>query len=269
MLGAMRQELATVRGGRSGRDVVIAHQLAVIGAALSGPSRILEVGCGRGEVAAGLARAGHHVTAIDPALPDDVMAVRNVRYERVAIEAFSDAVPYDAVAFTASLHHVDRLAPVLDRVAALLAPRGVLVVDDFDLHAPDEAAALWYFELQEILAVALLYDAARIDGKATQPPVARWLAAHAGHAARERSAVSGVIDKDQQLHGKAAMLAAIRERFTDVVVAGGPYLYRYIAAGLRGPRSSWIAEAIRDTEKRRIDGNAMPAVGLQITARRK
>jgi hypothetical protein len=62
------------------------------------------------------------------------------------------------------------------------------------------------------------------------------------------------------------MVAAIRERFAGVTVTGGPYLYRYIAAGLRGPRAPWIAEAIRDAEKRRIGSGSIRAVGLQITA---
>jgi 2-polyprenyl-3-methyl-5-hydroxy-6-metoxy-1,4-benzoquinol methylase len=262
-----REELATVRGGRSGREIVVAHQLDVICAALRRPSRVLEVGCGRGELAAALAGAGHRVTAIDPALPDDVMTARNVRFERVAIEDFSDAEPYDAVAFTASLHHVEVLGPALDRAAAVLAPGGLLVVDDFDLYAPDDATAVWYFELQELLAVAGLYDPARIDGKATQPPVARWLAAHSGNAIRGHGIVSGVIDKDHQLHGGSAMTTAIRDRFADVEVTGGPYLYRYIAAGIRGPRAPWIAETIRDAERRRIASGLMAAVGLQIVAR--
>ena len=76
-----------------------------------------------------------------------------------------------------------------------------------------------------------------------------------------------MIDHDHQLHGGASMIAAIKPRFTDVVVDGGPYLYRYTAAGLRGPRASWIAEAIYDAEKRRIGLKLMPAVGLTIVAK--
>lgn len=262
-----REELATARAGRSGREVVVAHQLDVIGAALPPGCRVLEVGCGRGEVAAALAGAGHRVTAIDPALPDDVMAVRNVRFERVALEAFADQERYDAVAFTASLHHIEALGPALDRAAALLAPGGVIAIDDFDVNAPDDATALWYFELQELFAVAGLYDPARIEGKQTQAPAARWVASHTGHSARARSVTSGVIDKDHHLHAGDVMVEAIRARFDDVTVTGGPYLYRYIAAGLRGPRAPWVAEAIRDAEKRRIGSGLIKPVGLQITAK--
>lgn len=261
-----REELATARAGRSGREIVVAHQADVIGAALPPGCRVLEVGCGRGDVAAALAGAGHQVTAIDPALPADVMAVRNVRFERVAIEDFTDPVKYDAVAFTASLHHIAALGPALDRAAALLATGGVLAIDEFDLQAADDVTAQWYFELQELFAVAGLYDPARIEGKSTQGPAARWIASHTGRSARTSSHASGVIDKDHHLHGGDAMVTAIRERFDTVVVTGGPYLYRYIAAGLRGPRAAWIGEAMRDAEKRRIDAGMIRAVGLQITA---
>jgi 2-polyprenyl-3-methyl-5-hydroxy-6-metoxy-1,4-benzoquinol methylase len=262
-----REELATARAGRSGREVVVGHQVDLIRTALARPGRVLEVGCGRGDVAVALGSAGYKVTAIDPALPEDVAPARNVRFERIAIEELTDPERYDAVAFTASLHHVEELGPALDRAAALLIPGGVLVVDDFDLRAPDDPTALWFFEIQELLAVAGLYDPARIDGKPSQPPIARWLAAHTHHATAGTNAVSGTIDRDRQLHDGASMIAAVRARFTDVVVAGGPYLYRYAAGGLRGPRAPWIAEAIHDAEKRRIRMKLMPAVGLTIVAK--
>ena len=266
-----REELATVRAGRSGREVVVAHQLELIRAAARQPCRLLEVGCGKGDVAAALANAGYRVTAIDPELPDDVMKVRNVRFERVGIEEFGDDEPYDAIAFTASLHHVHDLAAVLDRAAALLGPRGTAIFDEFDVNAPDEATALWFFELQELLAVASLYDPARIEGKTSQSPLVRWLAAHAARGTVDaRSALSGEIGgSPHEIHGAAQMVAAIKERFAIQRVDGGPYLYRYIARGIRGPRAPWIAEAVRDAEKRRIALRLMPAVGLTIVARPK
>jgi SAM-dependent methyltransferase len=266
-----REELATVRGGRSNRELVVAQQLAQVRRGLPRPGRVLEVGCGKGELAAALAAEGYRVTAIDPALPHDIMEVRGVHFLPLALEAFTAAEPFDAVAFTASLHHVDHLGAALDQAAAVLAPGGALIVDDFDLRAPDQATAHWYYELQELLAVALIYDPARID--ATAPtPVARWLAAHthhAGPAAPDRTAVSGTIDREHHLHSGAAMIEAIEARFDHVAVDGGPYLYRYISTGLRGPRAPVLAEAIRDAEQRRIDLGLMPPVGLQVIARRR
>ena len=46
------------------------------------PARVLEVGCGEGELARALARAGHFVTAIDPRAPEG-----NI-FQRVRLEEF-------------------------------------------------------------------------------------------------------------------------------------------------------------------------------------
>jgi SAM-dependent methyltransferase len=42
----------------------------VLGQIGDSPTRVLEVGCGEGELALALARAGHSVTAIDPRAPE-------------------------------------------------------------------------------------------------------------------------------------------------------------------------------------------------------
>jgi SAM-dependent methyltransferase len=249
-----REDLVTARRARTGFDVVVSHQLDLVSGALPRGSRVLEVGCGRGELAGALGALGYHVTAIDPAL-GEMPPVRGVRFEKAVIEDFTADAPFDAVAFTTSLHHVADLGKALDAAAALLAPRGVLVVDEFDVRAPDELVALWFYELQELLAVAGIFDPKRIDGSPSQPPLERWLASHT-HDGR-------------LLHDGPAMIAAIRERFTTVEISGGPYLYRYVAAGARGPRAPWIVEAIRDSEQRRIALGLMPPVGLTIGARAK
>src|SRR5688500_5994698 len=124
-----REELVTARRGRTGLDVVVSHQIDLVSGAVPKGSRVLEVGCGRGELAGALGALGYEVTAIDPELPPDMPAVRGVRYEKVALETLRDAGPFDAVAFTTSLHHVADLGRALDAASALLAPRGVLVID--------------------------------------------------------------------------------------------------------------------------------------------
>ena len=56
----------------------------VLGQVGDPPGRVLEVGCGAGELAQALARAGHFVTAIDPRAPEGPI------FRRVRIEEFSD-----------------------------------------------------------------------------------------------------------------------------------------------------------------------------------
>ncbi len=52
------------------------------------PARVLEVGCGEGELARAMARTGHSVTAIDPRAPEGPI------FRRVRIEDLSDPGPF-------------------------------------------------------------------------------------------------------------------------------------------------------------------------------
>jgi SAM-dependent methyltransferase len=101
------------------------------------PARVLEVGCGKGELARALARVGHSVTAIDPRAPKGPI------FRRVGIEEFSDAEPFDHVVASLSLHHVEDLGRALDKVVDSLRPGGTLVVVEFAWDRIDEATAEW------------------------------------------------------------------------------------------------------------------------------
>jgi SAM-dependent methyltransferase len=105
-----------------------------------GPTRVLEVGCGRGELATALAAAGHEVVAIDPKAPSGPIFVR------VTLEDFEAATPFDAVVASLSLHHVADLEAAVDRIAGLLEPSGRLVLDEFAWERYDDRAAKWLGE---------------------------------------------------------------------------------------------------------------------------
>lgn len=104
------------------------------------PARVLEVGCGDGELARTLARAGHSVTAIDPRAPEGAI------FRRVRIEEFSDPGPFDCVVAILSLHHVQDLGKVLNKIADLLRAGGTLIVVEFAWDRFDEATAEWVLE---------------------------------------------------------------------------------------------------------------------------
>lgn len=97
----------------------------VLDRAGSPPARVLEVGCGEGELAHALTRAGHSVTAIDPRAPEGPI------FQRVGIEGFSDPGPFDHVVASLSLHHVEDLGGALDKIADVLRTGGSLVVVEF------------------------------------------------------------------------------------------------------------------------------------------
>ena len=67
------------------------------------PAQVLEVGCGEGELAHALVRAGHSVMAIDPWAPEGPI------FRRVGIEEFTDPGPFDYVAASLSPHHIEHL----------------------------------------------------------------------------------------------------------------------------------------------------------------
>src|SRR5919107_1717054 len=78
------------------------------------PSRVLEVGCGEGELARTLARGGHSVTAIDPQAPEGPI------FRRARIEEFSDPTWFDHIVAILPLHHVEDLGMAVSNMADLL-----------------------------------------------------------------------------------------------------------------------------------------------------
>lgn len=173
---------------------VLAHLQAV-------PARVLEVGCGQGALARALARDGHAVTAIDPQAPEGPL------FRRVRLEELADPGPFDAVVASRSLHHVESLAPALDRIAALMAPGGVLVVNDFAKERLAGPTAEWYLERRRAMAAA--------GGKAAPSSLDACL--------REW-------EKDHSdLHGYEAMRAGLDARFRERFFAWVPYLHHELA----------------------------------------
>jgi SAM-dependent methyltransferase len=165
------------------------------------PARVLDVGCGEGVLARALADAGHAVTAIDPEAPAGPL------FRRLTLEEFAEPGLFDAVVASRSLHHVENLAAALERIAALLAPRGVLVVNDFAKERLDGPTAEWYLDRRRALAAA--------GGKAAPGSLdeclRKWEDDHA------------------DLHDYGAMRAALDARFDERFFAWVPYLHHELA----------------------------------------
>jgi SAM-dependent methyltransferase len=89
------------------------------------PARVLEVGCGDGELALAVAAVGHDVVAIDPEAPAGEI------FRQTTIEAFDEPGPFDAVVASRSLHHIEELGGVLDKLVRLLRADGLLVLNEF------------------------------------------------------------------------------------------------------------------------------------------
>ncbi|HEY0482540.1 MAG TPA: class I SAM-dependent methyltransferase [Kofleriaceae bacterium] len=232
-------------------QLAIGQTVSFLGDVLRGRHHILEVGCGRGEVARRLGAAGFRVTALDRLVTDPSPAANVAFVERDFLQF--EAGPFDAVVFTASLHHISPLPAAIDRAHRLLAPGGLLVADDFDLDAPSIETLRWYYDVQELLAAAELFPRERVD-----PPgsdlFGRWRLAH---------------HHEPALHTGVEMRRAIAERFDLRDVHGAAYLYRYLTRYLpHDARGVAVAQHVYSTERRGITDGTLAAVGLGIVAAR-
>lgn len=163
------------------------------------PAKLLEVGCGRGELTTALAVAGYDVLGIDPAAPD------GDRFRRLKLEEVPDGEgPYDAVVAASSLHHLRDLDVALEKIVRLLGPNGLLVLEEFAWDRIDDSTLAWLFEQQREPAAA---GAGEGPGS-LETLRAEWEAERVG------------------IHGYDAMRAAVDERFREQTFEWTPYLYR-------------------------------------------
>ena len=152
------------------------------------PARVLEVGCGAGELARALDAAGYDVVAVDPKAPDGPI------FRRTTLADLDDPGPFAVAIARYSLHHIHELDAAVDRIAALLAPGGKLVLEEFGWDRVDEATAAWIAEQQ---------------GGTPDAALAEWRAEHAGLHGDERcGARSTAASPSGRSHGGRTCTAA-------------------------------------------------------------
>ncbi|HWM87552.1 MAG TPA: class I SAM-dependent methyltransferase [Kofleriaceae bacterium] len=240
-------------------DVALEDVVGWMGPLLSGHRRVLEVGCGEGDLARRLAAGGLSVTAIDVELGQPAPAA-GVRWVEADLLGFEDD-PFDAVLFTRSLHHIHPLEEAIERATRLVRPGGLLLLDEFDRDAADADTARWYYEVQELLVAAGVCSTHHIEAHA-----GAQAGAHAGAGPSERWRAEH--EHDPPLHGGAEMLAAVADRFTGLATRRGVYLYRTIAHRLEASaRGVAVARQLYAAESGRLQAAALAAVGLRISAR--
>lgn len=191
------------------------------------PRRVLEIGCGdEGGLVELLAAKGYDVLGVDPRAPD------GERYLRTTFQEASNNLllgEWDAVVAGRVLHHVNPLGESLDLLAEL-AP--LILVDEFAGDRIDGAAQDWY---------ELHHSMLRASGvEPLGPPLLdEWRERHPG------------------LHPHDVVLAALRERWDEIVLEWRPYLYRWLG----GPSSEALEETL-------VDAGAFAAIGYRWAGRR-
>jgi SAM-dependent methyltransferase len=185
----------------------------VLGHIAEPSARVLEVGCGNGDLARALDNAGHVVTAIDPRAPEGRL-FRPVRFEE-----FSDPGPFDYVVSSLALHHIEDLEATVDKIADVLRPQGSLILVEFAWDRFDDATAGWALDrlpdtaedpswLQRMLGE---WDRAKeVDDASIEVFCARWADA-------------------ERLHSSRRMLTELSRRFHERLHEWTPYLYPELA----------------------------------------
>jgi SAM-dependent methyltransferase len=190
----------------------------------SGCRRILEVGCGTGELAARLSQEGHAVIAIDSD-PKSVAAARRLGIDaRVATWPDFNDGRFDALLFTRSLHHIHPLAESVSHAADNLEYGSRVIVEDFAYESADEKTLRWFastIRLLEATASLSVTDEFLERVLSKTETLEAWRANH-----------------DVELHTASAIEAELEKLFSSVVRKNAAYYFRY------------IANAMPDTEKR-------------------
>ncbi|TQV76067.1 class I SAM-dependent methyltransferase [Exilibacterium tricleocarpae] len=216
-------------------------------------ARVLEVGCGSGEVAEALKTRGHQVVAIDT----DAAAVARARQRgvdaRVAHWPQFIENPFDVIVFTRSLHHIQPLAAALDEAAKLLAPGGAVMVEDFAFDELKPAFAGWFYELLALLeaSAALPYPDTALREE--------LLAVQRGHS----------LHRDHHLHTATTLRDALSARFRLTHLATAPYLYRYICREVAAtPQGGAVVEAALALERSLGEIDSDCWIGRRFVARK-
>ena len=186
--------------------MVAVDVLAFVRSALPpAPARVLEIGAGRGELAAELRGAGYDVCAIDPSADEGSGVER-----KTLLEARGT---FDAAVAIVSLHHVEPLGESCAHLGSLVRPGGLLVIDECDVTRLDERAAGW------------------------------WLSQRRALGEDDEHDVPGLIDfMRHHVHPLAAIVGALLPCFSLAAPVPGPYLHRWnLEPGLRDPEERLIA----------------------------
>ena len=184
----------------------------VLGQIGNSPIRVLEVGCGEGELARTLARVGHSVTAIDPQAPEGPI------FRRTRIEEFTDPAQFDHVVAILSLHHVEDLGMALSNMADLLRVGGTLVVVEFAWDRIDEATAEWALER---LPVASLSEKPSWLGRRCQ----EWARGGARETRAPAESYFAEWASEEGFHSSRRIRDELGRHFVERLFEWVPYLY--------------------------------------------
>jgi SAM-dependent methyltransferase len=217
--------------------------------------RILEVGCGTGELAARLSKEGYSVVGID-ADRDSIATAQQLGVDaHVATWPGFDHGYFDAVLFTRSLHHIHPLEESVRHAAESLADDGRIIVEDFAYESADEKTLRWFTSAIRLLqATGLLIVSDEFLNKALSKTetLNAWRENH-----------------EDNLHTAAEIDAQLEKTLGGVIRENAAYYFRYIANAITATeKREAIIQAFAEQEETLAADGSIAALGRRFVTGR-
>ena len=217
--------------------------------------RILEIGCGAGELAACLFKDGYEVVAIDSDCDSIAVAQSRGVDARLATWPDFNGGQFDAVLFTRSLHHIHPLDESVARAAKSLTEGGRIIVEDFAYDSVDEKTLRWFRSaIRSLEATGLLM----VGDEFLEKILAKTETLNAWHQCHEHD-----------LHTAAEIDAQLERIFDRVIKEDSPYYFRYIAGAIPpSDKRDAILQAFAEQEETMAANGSIVPLGRRFVAMR-
>jgi len=220
-----------------------------------GCRRILEVGCGTGELAARFSKDGYSVVAIDSDRDSIAVARRLGVDAHVATWPDFTSGQFDAVLFTRSLHHIHPLDESVRHAADSLARGGFIIVEDFAYESTDEKTLRWFASAVHLLeATSLLTVSDEFLDKVLSKTATlkAWRENH-----------------ENELHTAVEIVAQLEKTLDRVTTERAAYYFRYVANAVTAEeKRDAILRAFAQQEEMLAADASIVALGRRFVAAR-
>ena len=217
--------------------------------------RILEVGCGTGELAACMSQDGYGVVALDVD-PESVAAARRLDVDsHVAKWPDFDDGKFDAVLFARSLHHIHPLDRAVGHAAETLREGGRIIIEDFAHESADEKTLRWFVSTVRLLEASgsLAGDDGFLQKILSKTETLKaWRQNH-----------------QHELHTAAEINAQLEKTASPVIKENAACYFRYVAnAIVRTEKHNAILQAFAEQEQTLSAEGSIVALGRRFVITR-